>query len=238
MIDKRKLVDTIEKYYLNGLTEAVKFNIKNNVLRIPFSTTNRDVVGEVILPIELPNAEFGIYKTTPLLKLLHILDTNIDIQYQEKFGIVEKLLIEDNQYKMMFSASDISLIPKTPNAIDVTYQLTYAMEPDFVTRFIDCKKALGPDIKTFTLEPQTDTARIILGDPSGYANKLEFNIPAITEGFPFASLLFPSDVLKEILLANKNFDDAWMKVNEDGLMALMFAEEDAISQYFIMASLN
>jgi hypothetical protein len=238
MIDKRKLVDTIEKYYLNGLTEAVKFNIKNNVLTIPFSTTNRDVVGEVILPIELPDAEFGIFETTPLLKLLHILDTNVDIQYQEKFNIIEKLLIEDNQYKMMFSASDISLIPKTPNANNVTYQLTYAMEPDFVTRFIDCKKALGPDIKTFTLEPQTDTTRIILGDPSGYANKLEFNIPAVTEGFPFASLLFPSDVLKEILAANKNFDSAEMKVNEDGLMNLMFVEGDAISQYFIMASLN
>jgi len=238
MIDKRKLVDSIEKYYLNGLTEAVKFNIKNNVLVIPFSTTNRDVVGEITLPIELPNAEFGIFETTPLLKLLHILDINVDIQYQEKFGIVEKLLIEDNQYKMMFSASDISLIPKTPNAIDVTYQLTYAMEPDFVTRFIDCKKALGPDIKTFTLEPQPDTARIILGDPSGYANKLEFNIPAVTEGFPFASLLFPSDVLKEILSANKNFDTAEMKVNEDGLMNLMFVEGDASSQYFIMASLN
>ena len=200
MIDKRKLVDSIEKYYLNGLTEAVKFNIKNNVLHIPFSTTNRDVVGEVTLPIELPNAEFGIYETTPLLKLLNILDTNVDIQYQEKFGIVEK--------------------------------------PDFVTRFIDCKKALGPDIKTFTLEPQAETARIILGDPSGYANKLEFNIPAVTEGFPFASLLFPSDVLKEILSANKNFDSAEMKVNEDGLMYLSFTEGDAISQYFIMASLN
>ena len=83
MIDKRKLVDTIEKYYLNGLTEAVKFNIKNNVLTIPFSTINQDVIGEVILPIELPNAEFGIYETTRLLKQLIILDTNKDIQYQE-----------------------------------------------------------------------------------------------------------------------------------------------------------
>lgn len=238
MIDKRKLVDSIEKYYLNGLTEAVKFNIKNNILHIPFSTTNRDVVGEVTLPIELPNAEFGIFETSPLLKLLNILDTNLDIQYQETFGIVEKLLIEDNQYKMMFSVSDISLIPKTPNAIDVNYQLTYKMEPDFVTRFVDCKKALGSDVKTFTLEPQSETARIILGDPSGYANKLEFSIPAITEGFPFASLLFPSDVLREILVANKNFDEAEMKVNEDGLMNLMFVEGDAVSQYFIMASLN
>jgi hypothetical protein len=238
MIDKRKLVDTIEKYYLNGLTEAVKFNIKNKVLTIPFSTTNRNVEGKVTLPIELPNAEFGIFETTPFLKLLHILDTNIEIQYQEKFGIVEKLLIEDNQYKMMFSVSDISLIPKTPNAVDATYQLTYTMEPDFVTRFIDCKKALGPDIKTFTLEPQTDTARIILGDPSGYANKLEFNIPAVTEGFPFASLLFPSDVLKEILSANKNFDTAEMKVDGEGLMSLYFTEDGITSQYYVLASIN
>lgn len=238
MIDKRKLVDNIEKYYLNGLTEAVKFNVKNNVLHIPFSTTNRDVVGEITAPIELPDAEFGIFETSPLLKLLNILDTNTEITYQQHFGIVEKLLIEDNQYKMMFSVSDISLIPKTPNAVDVNYQLTYKMEPDFVTRFVDCKKALGPDVKTFTLEPQVETARIILGDPSGYANKLEFNIPAVTEGFPFASLLFPSDVLKEILVANKNFDEAEMKVNEDGLMNLMFVEGDAVSQYFIMASLN
>lgn len=236
MIDKRKLVDSIEKYYLNGLTEAVKFNIKNNVLTIPFSTTTRDVVGEITLPIELPNAEFGIFETTPLLKLLNILDTNIEIQYQEKFGIVEKLLIEDNQYKMMFSASDISLIPKSPKAIDVNYQMTYIIEPDFVTRFVECKKALGSDIKTFVLEPQQTTAKIILGDPSGYANKLEFEIPAITEGFPFTSLLFPSDVLKEILVANKNFDAAEMKVNKDGLMHLMFAEGDVVSQYFIMAS--
>jgi hypothetical protein len=139
---------------------------------------------------------------------------------------------------MMFSVSDISLIPKTPNAIDVEYQLLYNMEPDFVTRFIDCKKALGPDVKTFTLEPQNEKARIILGDPSGYANKLEFEIPAKTEGFPFASLLFPSDILKEILAANKNFDTAEMKVNGDGLMHLMFSEGDIISQYYIMASLN
>jgi hypothetical protein len=190
------------------------------------------------MPIELTDAEFGVFETSPFLKLLNILDTNIEIEYQQKFNIVEKLLIEYNQYKMMFSASDISLIPKTPNAIEVEYQLTYDIEPDFVTRFIDCKKALGPDIKTFTLEPQLEIARIILGDPSGYANKLEFNIPAVTEGFPFASLLFPSDVLKEILVANKNFNSGIMKVNEGGLMYLSFKEGDIDSQYFIMASLK
>jgi hypothetical protein len=236
MINKNKLVDSIEKYYLNGLTESVKFSISNNNLIIPFSTTTRDVTGKIVMPIELNDAEFGIFETSPFLKLLKILDTNIEIEYQQQYSIIEKLLIEDNQYKMMFSVSDISLIPKTPNVIDIEYQLIYNIESDFVTRFIDCKKALGPDVKTFVLEPQSEIARIILGDPSGYANKLEFEIPAKTEGFPFASLLFPSDVLKEILTANKNFDSGIMKVNEGGLMYLMFMEGDVSSQYYIMAS--
>jgi hypothetical protein len=236
MINKNKLVDSIEKYYLNGLTESVKFSINNNSLVIPFSTTTRDVTGKIVMPIELNDAEFGIFETSPFLKLLKILDTNIEMEYQQQYSIIEKLLIEDNQYKMMFSVSDISLIPKTPNVIDIEYQLIYNIESDFVTRFIDCKKALGPDVKTFVLEPQSEIARIILGDPSGYANKLEFEIPAKTEGFPFASLLFPSDVLKEILTANKNFDSGIMKVNEGGLMYLMFMEGDVSSQYYIMAS--
>jgi hypothetical protein len=236
MINKNKLVDSIEKYYLNGLTESVKFSINYNSLVIPFSTTTRDVTGKIVMPIELNDAEFGIFETSPFLKLLKILDTNIEMEYQQQYSIIEKLLIEDNQYKMMFSVSDISLIPKTPNVIDIEYQLIYNIESDFVTRFIDCKKALGPDVKTFVLEPQSEIARIILGDPSGYANKLEFEIPAKTEGFPFASLLFPSDVLKEILTANKNFDSGIMKVNEGGLMYLMFMEGDVSSQYYIMAS--
>ena len=50
MIDKRKLVDSIEKYYLNGLTEAVKFNIKNNVTPV---TIQKDIRAKISLKEEL-----------------------------------------------------------------------------------------------------------------------------------------------------------------------------------------
>ena len=50
--------------------------------------------------------------------------------------------------------------------------------------------------------------------------------------------MFPSDNLREILQSNKNLDEGIMKVNEGGLMYLMFKEEDVISEYYIMASVN
>ena len=239
MINKTKLVDTIEKYYLNGLTESAKYIIQNKTLTIPFQSTNRDIFGKIISPIDLDDAEFGVYDTNPLLKLLNILNKDIVIEYSKTFGIVEKLHIEDNQYKLLFTLSDSSLISKIPNAIDVPYQLTYNIDSEFVTKFIECKKALGSDIRTFTLEPNADqTAKFILGDTSGYANKLEFSINCEVEGMPFIPLVFPSDNLREILQSNKNLDEGIMKVNEGGLMYLMFKEEDVISEYYIMASVN
>lgn len=239
MINKKLLVDIIEKYYLNGLTESVKFNIKDKQLTIPFTTTNKDVVGTIQSIIELNNAELGIFETSPFLKLLNILDKDIQIEYQEQSGIVDKLLIEDNQYKLSFSLSDIFLIPPVPKAIDVPYQLTYQMESDFITKFVECKKALGSDIKTFILETDPNgQTKFILGDPSGYANKIEFVVDAQLEGFPFVPLLFPSDVMKEILVANKDFDSATLQVNEGGLLYLYFKEGDISSEYYIMASHN
>ena len=239
MINKTKLVDIIEKYYLNGLTEAVKLNIKDKTISVPFTTINKDVVGRVTSVIDLANAELGIFETSPFLKLLNILDKDIQIDYQEQSGIVEKLLIEDNQYKLSFSLSDVFLIPPVPNAVDVSYEINYNMEPDFITRFVECKKALGSDIKTFVLQCDANgSVKIILGDPSGYANKLEFSIQTEFEGFPPSPMLFPSDVMKEILIANKNFDQATMKVNEGGLIYLDFTEGDINSKYYILASQN
>ena len=239
MINKKTLVDIIEKYYLNGLTEAVKFNINNKMLNIPFTTINKDVVGNITAPINLENADFGVFETTPLLKLLNILDKDIQIEYQEIQGIIEKLLIEDNQYKLSFSLSDIFLIPHVPTAIDVPYQLEYQMESDFITRFVECKKALGSDIKTFILSPQTGgKTQFILGDPSGYANKVEFSVDAQLNSFPFSPMVFPSDVMKEILVANKYFNSATLKVNEGGLINMYFEENGIVSSYYIMASQN
>lgn len=239
MINKKILVDIIEKYYLNGLTESVKFSISNKTLNIPFTTTNKDVVGAITTTIDLADAEFGIFETSPFLKLLNILDKDIQIEYQETQKIIEKLLIEDNQYKLSFSLADTYLIPSAPKAIDVPYQLVYQMESDFITRFVECKKALGSDIRTFVLDTHADgKTEFILGDPSGYANKIEFSINAQLDGFPFSPMIFPSDVMKEILIANKHFDSATLKVNEGGLINMCFEENGISSSYYIMASQN
>ena len=234
MINKTKLVDFIGKYYLNGLTEDVKYTIKDKTMNVQFKTFNRDVIGSITSPIDLDDAEFAITDSSPFLKLLNILDKDIQIEYQSEYGIIEKLLIEDNQYKMLFVLGDISQVKPVERVIDnINFNLTYNIEPDFSTKFIECKKALGSEIKTFQLIVKEDNkAKIILGDPSGYANKLEFEIDVNYEGFPF-EIDLNSDIVKEILVANKNYTSGEMRINPNGLFQLYFVEDDVTSMYSI-----
>lgn len=239
MINKTKLVNTIEKYYLNGLTESVRLVIKDKILNIHFQTAKRGVVGNISAPIELEDAELGIYTTTSLLKLLNILDKDIQIQYESKHGVVDKLLIDDTQYKLIFSLSDFFVIEEVPNIIQTEYDLIYNIEEDFITRFVECKKALDVKDNRYYFEFVEDNkAKVVLGKKDDYSNKLEFNINVEYEGFPFDISYFDADPMREILVVNKNFDSAILKLNPKGLIYMKFIEGDITSEYGIIASIN
>jgi hypothetical protein len=47
MINKADLVSIISKYHLNGLNEAVKWEIKDKKLIIKFTTSNNTMIGSV-----------------------------------------------------------------------------------------------------------------------------------------------------------------------------------------------
>ena len=86
MINKTDLHNLIHKYYLNGLVERVKWNIKNNILEMDFMDDSAQVVGNLKAEeIEINDIEVGFVSTTRLLKLLAILngDLHIDFLYTQ-----------------------------------------------------------------------------------------------------------------------------------------------------------
>jgi hypothetical protein len=236
MIQKNILEDAIKKYYLNGLTESVKLKIKNNVASIIFASVNQDVIGQVLFPIELDNAELGIYNTSQLIKLLAILNGEINIKYHLVFDTVEKLLINDEQYKLSFSLADPSVIPKAPKAIDVEYDIKYNINPNFILKFIECKKALGTNMNLFSLETTNrQTLKFILGDYANkFSNKIEFEVECEVMPAIGYALEFSSDIMKEILTSNKYMDSGTIEINSGGLMKISFTEKGIHSEYFLL----
>ena len=70
-MDKQFLISVIEKYYLNGLHEKVKWTVKDKTIKIPFTTSTMDLCGIVEAPnFDLDDCTLGIYDTNKLLKLI------------------------------------------------------------------------------------------------------------------------------------------------------------------------
>ena len=60
---KSHIVNNIEKYYLNGLTKEVVWNIVDGKATIDFATETKDAIGKVIFDMPLPDGSLAIYST-------------------------------------------------------------------------------------------------------------------------------------------------------------------------------
>ena len=178
---KLYLADVIEKYYLGGLVEKVKINIKDKTLSTCFIATNRNLVGTLVAPdIELEDCNFGIYDTSQLLKIINITDHLITLNIEKQESITSKLIIADNEYNLEYTLADSILTPAIPKFDEPEYEMEADIDKEFIGKFVKAKKAL--DTTIFTIESSQDTLGnntllFILGGTEGYTNKISFYIP-------------------------------------------------------------
>ena len=82
MISKLDLQSIINKYYLSGLNETVKWDIKDKNLNIKFTSPTREMIGEVNYnSFKLEDSTVGISNTTQLLKLIGITSGDLLLSY-------------------------------------------------------------------------------------------------------------------------------------------------------------
>ena len=81
-MEKQTLNRFVSKYNLAGLVESVKWESKDGSLSTNFISDDKSVLGTVIMKdFEGDNAEFGVYDTTKLSKMLSVLGNDVTFQY-------------------------------------------------------------------------------------------------------------------------------------------------------------
>ena len=153
-MNKDTLTSVIDKYYLNGTVESVKWVIKDKNITIDFITPFKNLVGKITSKdIDLENCDIGIYNTTQFYKLIKIMDRTIILKLgKSEKGTPLELAISDNQYDLNYYLSDLMLIEPVPAINEPEhYDATIPINSEFISLFTNAKKALG-DIKQFTIE--------------------------------------------------------------------------------------
>ncbi len=249
LISKFELQAVINKYYIGGLIEAVKWEIKDKQLSIKFTAPTKEMLGEVThTKFNLEDSNIGISNTSQLIKLINITNGDVMLQFLKSHKVFTKLIVSDNQFTTNYTLADTLTINKsgTYNGSQ-EFHLETSLDREMIVALIKAKSALD-DSTTVMIQSHTSLdgefqLELVFGGDIEYSNKVSYFIPNITQKNapkefmgPFSEhkIGFNSDLLKDILSVNKDADEAKLYINLDGLMKLEFTTENIKSTYYIV----
>ena len=239
-MEKKHLTQVIEKYHLNGLVESVTWNsTKTNGLTVNFVTSTKDCAGSIITSkdLELGDSNISIYSTSQFNKILSIIDSFLTIEVVKgKQNIPYLLNIKDNDFDLTYHLSSEDLIPTVPTINEPKeFSCDFEIDEDFIKNFIKAHGALDkPDRFTIEckVEDEEQYVEFCVGDSASYANKIKLRQSAKFL-LGFTEIPFSANIFKEIIVANKTVKSK-IQVLEQGLMKLVFTEDDVTSTYFMV----
>ena len=238
-MEKTKLVKVIEKYHLSKLIERGCWNIKDNVLKINFNSPNKDLVGFLTTDIQLEDADIGIFDTEQLLSLVNITDETLLLSFKKVGDMPSQLNIEDNNFSLLYSLSDTTLIEKINSVNEPSTPITTIdIQTEFIVNYLRAKKALTKEerinIQLGTNDQDEKVARFVLGSHTTYSNSIRFEVYCDFENTMSGAIAFNANLLKELLAVNKNAETIKLTLWKEGMIKIETMEEGVGVEYFLV----
>lgn len=239
-MEKQLLLSVIEKYYLNGIHEKVKWLIKDKKAQIQFTSPTMDLCGVVeASEFDIDNCTLGIYDTNKLLKLVGITNQFLTLSIEVHNNTATKLLIADNEYDLTYHLADLRMIPIETMVLDesqVTFNYSFIIDQELIERYIRAKKALGNDevrIQASYSEDQEKNIYFTLGGKTSHDDKISFYTIANEMPLPSPLFIYNANYIQEIFIENKGAEgNGWF--DENGILKLEFIDERNIkSTYYL-----
>ena len=198
-MDKSKLVKFINKYYLGGNVNSVAINSDGNGLSTRFVSGDKSLLGEVKLNnYSITQADFGVYQTDALLKMLSVLDNDVSVDLVKAEEKAISLDAKDSGAKVRYMLSDLSVINTPPQLKQIPeFELLLNVDKTFVSKFISGKGAL-PDVESFTIV-SGDKPEVIIGYSSIATNRVAVPVENQTDN-TIDNISFNANLFKDCLL--------------------------------------
>jgi hypothetical protein len=243
-MEKQLLTSVIEKYYLGGIHEKVKWTIKDKKITILFTSATKDLAGSIEADgFDLDDCVIGVYDTNKLLKLINITNQFVQLNVETKNGTSTKLSIADNEYDLVYHLADLRMMSTETMVLDesqIDFNYSFTIDSDFIERYNKAKKALGSDevkIQALFNEEGDKGIYFTLGGKTSHDDKISFQTTDSTFTIPSAEFQFNANYLFEIFTENKGAVGTG-KFDENGILKLEFVEENEIKSLYYLPPKN
>ena len=233
-MEKQSLNRFVSKYNLAGLVESVKWESKEGSLNTSFISDDKSVLGSVSMKeFDSSDAEFGVYDTTKLTKMLSVLGDDVDFSINDIDGKPVSLKFKDGSTSVNYMLADLSVIPNVPDLKQLPpFNVEIKLDSNFISKFIKAKGALA-DENNFTFTCKDNKGQIILGYSNINTNRINIDVDCTCDG-DIDPISFSATYLKEILVANKEATDATLKISSQGLSHIHFEIDNYESNYYLV----
>jgi|TARA_B100001964_G_scaffold240797_1_gene311582 hypothetical protein len=237
-MNKQKLVRFINKYYLNGIADSVvlKSNAIDQKLSTRFVSSDKTLLGKVEMDRwNFEDANIGVYTTEQLLKLLGVLDEDINVSVMKAGDKTISMKVSDLSSSVNYMLSDPSIINEPPQLQNIpNFELSINMTPSVINKFISGKSALQ-DTTTFTVITDETLTKLVIGYSSVNTNRV--TIPVVTSEFSsIDNVSFNAEYFSNILIANKECESAFLQISSEGLAKINFKIDDYTATYWLVAT--
>lgn len=241
MIDKLDLVSIISKYHLGGMVKAVRWNIKNNHLGIGFNSPSMEMIGNLeYKDFPLEDATIAISDTTQLSKLVGITNGYLNLEFVKQNKLPIQLIIADNQYTLNYALADLMLFAEAGQLEqEPEYDVIAELDNESISAIVKAKQALV-DTNTVVLRSSPnddgeDRLEMCFAGNIAFSNKVSFYLNEVEMKNRDLNENYDSNMIKEIMYANKDMPQGRMSVSAEGLMKLEFEDEKIKSTYYTVA---
>ena len=234
MINKKVISDIVSKYSLGNNIEKVKWVVTDDKFTINFINDSKNLVGyvEYRKDIGLKPGNYGIFNTSQLIKCLNILDGDILVD-----ATTSKLNMADTNYDIKFNLAAPAVIPNVPDINESDdWSVSFGISDEFITRFVKSKDALS-DLDTVTVETRDgfNGEELVFTVGTNITNTIEFTVENATINESFEAVPFDSNLLKEILKANRTYHSGEIRINKKGLLdAHLHHGDDLYTGYYLV----
>ena len=233
-MEKQKLNRFVSKYNLSGLVESVKWESDGSSLSTSFISDDKSVLGSVSMSgFDYDKIEFGVYDTTKLTKMISVLGSDVEFEVQSVDDKGVSLKFKDGSTSVNYMLADLSVIPNVPALKSLPeFDVQIKVDQNFITKFIRAKGALA-DENNFTFICKGGKGQIIIGYSNINTNRISIDVDCNCKG-DVDAISFSATYLKEILVANKESNEATLNISTQGLSHIHFEADEYVSDYYLV----
>ena len=177
--------------------------------------------------------QVGVYTTAQLTKMLTALGNDVTVQVNKAGQTAFSIQLADTSTIITYMLADLSVIQQAPNMKQLPeFNVAIDLSKDLADKFVKSKNAL-PDAENFAVKSDGMGTEMILNYSSLNTNRISFDVTVKDPG-DLNAVCFSANLLKEILVANKDADSGTLEVSQQGLARAIFKSGDFEATYYLV----